>query len=97
MSAFYCTIGLDGRSESTHIDAVDVAQAARVLCAPTTAHDRRLIGELERAVDANRVHEAGLIAADLGLSFAWSPRIPPMPTYLVPIDPSEATNCESCQ
>ena len=51
------------------------------------------LARLQVALLDSDLLEAGKYADELGLNFAWSAKV----SYTVPVDPSEATNCEACQ
>jgi hypothetical protein len=87
----------EGHTITTH-DAADLERFA--LRHGSTLDSDRLpeLAMLLYIAASERPSLAGSAANALGLNFSFSYQpVPARETYLVPVDPADATQCESCQ
>jgi hypothetical protein len=65
---------------------------------PLGRRDKELVDTLSLALRQNRLKDAGHVADELGLNFAFAvPNDSDRHDYYVPVDPADATICESCE
>ena len=93
---FTITISTDAGETITSSDPAALVQQVRIWIAPTNIETRHALRELRQCLDDYLIYLAGTWVNYLGLNFAWTPKPPATPTYLVPVDPADATICEAC-